>query len=556
MADQQPPKLEPPKSGSASEFATALGKAELTLALVLTILAAGCHFIFFRHGGGLWRDEVNTINMVTMPTLADIWNKLQFDSFPLAWMLILRAWAAVVGPGNDTALRLLGLLVGLGLLGAVWFATRRFTKSTVPLLALVLVGLNPAIVRWGDSLRAYGFGCLTILLAAGLLWRVVQSATLLRVVLAGLAAILAVQTTYQNPFLLFAIATAAMVVAARRRQWRRVVLVGAIGLAAALTLLPYSMVISRAAQFNMVIHLAAPKFSLYGQQFARLLGAGDKFMVAVWAVLMAVAVAAAALAQVPRFSRNLTAQQRDLALFAGLTMVLAVIAYVAFVLILKYPTNAWYYLMLTVLLAVAIEAAIGVFLVTPRLRIVRLVLATGLAAACLVSGWPGFHTRQTNIDLIAAEIQGQADQDDLIVVKIWEEGITFGRYYHGPTPWMTIPDLREHKLHKYDQFMDYMTRRDVVRPNVAAVEKTLRAGHKVWIVGGLRTFAPDSPPPLDPLPTQPNMPWHLYPYDTAWPDQVDYFLFRHVLNRRVQKFGDRVNVFEKPMLEVATGWRD
>ena len=527
------------------------------MAVALTVLAVAGHVAVFRHAGALWRDEASTVFLANLPTFGDVLNHLQFDSFPIVWTLLTRTWTAVAGPANDTALRLLGLLVGLGLLGAIWLTVRKFLQLPSPLLALVLVGLNPLIVLWGDSMRAWGLGSLAIVLVAGLLWRVIQAPTLGRVALAALAAILAVQTLYHNAFLLFALAAAAMIVAARRRRWRRAGLVAAIGLAAALSLAPYYLPITRAGQWNMLLGITQG-FAHYWSEYGQLLGSGGSFMVTDWVALAVAAVVAAALAQSPRFSPHLSAQRRDLALFAGLALVISLAAYVVFLHVLHYRTNPWYFIVLTVLVAVALEVALGVFAAAPALRTARLVLAAALAAAALIFGWHELLTRQTNIDLIAAELQRQADKNDLILVSSWTSGVTFNRYYHGPTPWMTIPPLEDHQLHRYDLIKELMLRSDATRPNLEALARTLRSGHKVWLVGVLPVFRPGEVPAWPGPPPLPGTGWYAPPYEAFWPAQVGYFLQSHVDLRkaRLQTFGEQVSAFENPVLEVVEGWHD
>ena len=65
---------------------------------------------------------------------------------------------------SDPALRLMGFIVGLLLLGAVWLNGWFFHRST-PLVALRLLAVNASVVRWGDSLRAYGLARLLMLMA-------------------------------------------------------------------------------------------------------------------------------------------------------------------------------------------------------------------------------------------------------------------------------------------------------------------------------------------------------------------------------------------------------
>ena len=70
-----------PKFGIETSAAL-IGTAFSALLLVLTAMSAG----------PLWRDETNTFNLAHMPSLRDMWHNLQFESFPLLWLLLARPW--------------------------------------------------------------------------------------------------------------------------------------------------------------------------------------------------------------------------------------------------------------------------------------------------------------------------------------------------------------------------------------------------------------------------------------------------------------------------------
>ena len=72
--------------------------------------------------------------------------------------------------------------------------------------------------------------------------------------------------------------------------------------------------------------------------------------------------------------------------------------------------------------------------------------------------------RQTNIDLIAAQLREQAGPNDLILVYPWYCGITFNRYYHGAAPWTTLPALSDPRIHRYDLLKEKLAAR---RPDQA-----------------------------------------------------------------------------------------
>src|SRR5262249_9181467 len=149
----------------------------------------------------------------------------------------LRAWSCL-GLHSDFSFRILGLLIGLTILPVLWWNARQLSSST-PILALLLFALSPVTLRWGDSLRAYGLGILFVLLFLGLIWTLIQRQTRFICSLAMLAAVLAVQSLYQNAFVIGSICLGGLVVTLRRRNYRMSGLIVLTGIPAALSLLPY-----------------------------------------------------------------------------------------------------------------------------------------------------------------------------------------------------------------------------------------------------------------------------------------------------------------------------
>ena len=56
-------------------------RAALVCALALTLASALLHFLYLRHAGPLWRDEVNSVNVATLPLLGDVVANVYRDSF-------------------------------------------------------------------------------------------------------------------------------------------------------------------------------------------------------------------------------------------------------------------------------------------------------------------------------------------------------------------------------------------------------------------------------------------------------------------------------------------
>src|SRR3954467_15768216 len=131
---------------------------EWSVAGILTLLIVYAHVRILRYAGPLWRDEISTLRVATMPTLSAFWASLIYDPFPALFFSLVRFWNWCGIGSTDHGLRQLGFLIGLGITASIWIAGLSIKKSP-PSWALLLFGLSPVALVWGDSLRAYGFSC-------------------------------------------------------------------------------------------------------------------------------------------------------------------------------------------------------------------------------------------------------------------------------------------------------------------------------------------------------------------------------------------------------------
>src|SRR5207237_9131752 len=136
------------------------------------------------------------ITTATLSTLPEMWSNLGHESCPILFPALLHTWSSLVG-SSDTAFRVFGFVVGLLLLGAVWLNGWLFHRSA-PLVALSLLALNASVVRWDDSLSAYGLASVLMLLALAPGWRFAREPSLKRWLVGGLVAVISVQNLFQN----------------------------------------------------------------------------------------------------------------------------------------------------------------------------------------------------------------------------------------------------------------------------------------------------------------------------------------------------------------------
>lgn len=531
------------------------GVAEWTVAGVLTLAAAAVHNINMRAGGGLWRDEAAGVHLACMPSWSEIWNHLEHESFPLLFTGLLRASNSIGAGSDDALLRALGLLVGLLVLAALWWSSWSFSSGP-PLLSLLLFGFSPTVTRWGDSVRAYGLGVVLILLALAAIWRVLQSRSSRTVALAMVCSVAAVQTLYQNAFILAAICLAGVMVATRRRDLKGAIVVVSIGLAAALSLLPYWDVIARANEWNLTTQVPIDLARIW-VVLHRAVSDRGPLMPWLWAGLVLAAVVSGGRSIAKPTPSSPNDSNRDAICFLLASAFGTIASYYAFLKVLKFPTEVWYYLVGLAMVAVVIDAILGRTLRRGWMRVLRLTLV----ALALVWLFPevanSVRVRMTNLDLVAQRLNEVVVEQDLIVVHPWFCAASLSRYYDGKAELTTLPPLADVRLQRLDLFKEQMKLEDPIQPVLEKMETTLRSGHTVWLVGYFFFPNPPRPPPELPRAGEGPEGWRAAPYMEAYGMEAAYFLQYHggTVARVEVDPGLPVNPFENLPLRSIKEWR-
>jgi hypothetical protein len=245
----------------------------------------------------------------------------------------------------------------------------------------------------------------------------------------------------------------------------------------------------------------------------------------------------------------------DLPLFAGVTLLAAFTGFAGFLWFAALITEPWYFLPLLALAAVSFE--LGLPLASRHLR----AAVFGFAAMTIVLAIPAaqrdLNWRFTNVDLIAQRLSAEAGPDDFIIVSPWFCGVTFDRYYKGPSSWNTLPPLKYHSIHRFDLVREQMETRGAIEPVLNQMTATLQAGHRVWVVGVVKIPKAGAPMPADLPPVPPNYAGSDLRYTENWASQVTQFL-----SNRSRQFSQdyyttnqNVNSAENLKLCVAEGWQ-
>jgi hypothetical protein len=520
------------------------------VALCSTLLIVYLHVVFGMHAGALWRDEVNSLEIATMHGLSEMWSNLCFDSFPALFFLVLRVVAGVPSTASDAALRVFGVSIGLLILGMIWL-NARWLRLGFPLLSLALIGLNPMVIRYGDSIRAYGLGIALMLLVLGAMWRLVESFTPGRALFAAVSAVLSVQCLYYNSILLLAICLGAAAVTMRRRQIKETLTVFAIGGISAATLLPYVPTIRRVHLWNFIWKAPFTPEELW-RTF------GSRLEIAIWIILFVFALIAGIWTMKrSKFAGDADSVKTERILFGLVALGIGTAGYAGFIRVLGYLTQPWYYIAFAAFAATCIDMVFASIWTGKRSLLARAIVTLAIVGISAYPAWRALHFRQTNVDVVAAQLEAQAAPDDLILINTWNYGISFRHYYHGRAKYETIPPIEDLRAHRVDLLKTQMMAPAPMAPVLKRMAETLRSGHTIWLIGSLNFVPPGKEPQVIPPGYDGSNGWVGGNFYAAWAEQAGFVVQNHALHfERVRvPLAQPVMRYENLPLSAIRGWR-
>ena len=520
--------------------------------IVAVLLSATVLFVFFvraTHAGALWRDECDSVALARLPSFADVLHNLKFTSFPILFPTTIRIFTNLFGT-SDASLRCFGFLVGLALLAVAWFNARK-ANGDVPLILPALLGLNITFLTVGTGIRGYGLGGVFVALAFGLTAMFVARPTALRLIAMFVSYLASMQCLYFDAALVPALLLAAFAICVFRRQFKWALMLCIVAAVCAISYLPQFQTYREIKSWTILLRYSTSPGSIW-HEFQIACGEPVPLMADVWLTIACMSI----LGAVAVLSRRTWRSDTGPVLFGLLTIAIAATTYFTFLGITHTAPQTRYHLAFLCLLAAVAELIIATLCRFQFVRIARLILVVALGFALPVILWPRITQRETTVDLLAKGLQRYAGPDDLIIVNPWFLGPSFSWYYHGQTRWMTIPELSEKRIHRYDLIKTKMEERDPIADIRSAISKTLQSGNRVWLVGGAQPTEKKGPLSLSPAP-DPVFGWSNQAYTYSWSVQAGAFLQQHVMEGEVVISPQKnISIDENIPLLIARGWRD
>ncbi|MBX6750770.1 MAG: glycosyltransferase family 39 protein [Micromonosporaceae bacterium] len=209
-------------------------------------------------GPVLWQDELVTLDVARRSVDQILGLVPQVDAVHATYYLFMHFWVQVFGE-SAFALRLPSALAMGGAAGCVALIGRRLYRPATGVVSGLVFALTPAVTRFGQEARSYGFVVLAAALATLLLLRAVERPSVLR--WAGYAASVAACVVFNavSGAIVVGHLVGLVVLLWRRWAWRPVVgFVAAVGLAGAAA---YPVVRLAMKQALRQVHWV-PRFSL------------------------------------------------------------------------------------------------------------------------------------------------------------------------------------------------------------------------------------------------------------------------------------------------------
>jgi hypothetical protein len=466
------------------------GRTGLLAAAFLTAIIAGLHVWLLFHAGAFCGDEVNVLNLADTHSLS----LMARDSFPVLLPVLEGFWKATGLGRTDFTLRLLGAAVGLGLAGALWlpaWAARR----RPPLWGLILFGLNATALYWTDYLRAYGLGSLLILLTVAAMCFLLEHPSWRRAAILTVAAVLSVQTLFQNAVFFAAIGFGGWVICWRRRDQACAIKILAAAIAAAASLLPYLAPLLRWQQTTTI----RPGFSLTAvlDNLNTMLAFPVPQYVWLW-WLLALAVIAWGATVLFRSQPAPSTAQPDAVMtlaearaFAATILAASTAGYFVFLRLAGLITSPWYFVPLMAIGAACFDLAVPLAMLPRIVRTVAVAILIATAGLSVPFAVRDLNCRFSNMDLVVNRLEKELSPQDYVLVAPWYLGISFSHYYHGPAAWDSLPPVSDHSTYRFDLVpVSPADLARVTRPALDHAANTLQAGHRVWVVGWMTVPAP------------------------------------------------------------------
>jgi hypothetical protein len=232
-----------------------------------------------------------------------------------------------------------------------------------------------------------------------------------------------------------------------------------IGVVAAASLLIYVPMMRQRAAWTSVEALGIDVRWIANRAFAALATSGA---IAAWLVIATMVIAVVLALKDPRHR------------FAMVVLFVSIAGTLAFLMVLKYAPEPWYFVLLIAVVALCAD----VLLAGTALRVIVALL---ISTCALPFATNYVAQRATNVADVAAAVTALRKTGDVVIVYPWYCGASFAPL--SKAPWTTLPPIADHSVQRYDLLFPQLGHAEAATPVLDAATRALQSGHVVWLAG-------------------------------------------------------------------------
>jgi hypothetical protein len=441
-----------------------------SVAAVCVLWALVLHGRFFFSAGALWRDEANSVVQAGSSSWKALWGSLRYDSFPALYPALLRPIVPDNLPSGERSLRVFGVAIGVAT-GFSVLAAGKVLRSGLPVVAFALLAIDPIFISEGDSVRPYGIGLLCLMWSFCAYGRLLRHYSTVWLIVASAASVLTVQASYTGAMFVAILSLTSAGLAFRRSGSRMLWKMLLPGLLAAASLLPYAETLRQVPPWASILHYQTD-WGEYVQGYVR-----THSIASLLAWLLVALFGAGSFTRLVWPRRSTPGSPDILLAFGSLVGAGAIAAQIVFVQIVGVPPFPRYFLPGLLLAAFALDLWLGEL--KPS---VRGVVALTVMLLTALPAWTWLRLRHSNADRVGEILANNAGPSDLVIISPWFLHPSFQIYYRGRSPWVTVPDLPQQPLTRYDLVRDAMTDPEREERLNHRMQQSLAGGGTLWLV--------------------------------------------------------------------------
>jgi 4-amino-4-deoxy-L-arabinose transferase-like glycosyltransferase len=438
---------------------------------------------------GLWRDEVQALNIASLPTLADVTRFLYFhESHPPLFYYLEHLIGWLTGdPASGMAA--LVLLASIVLIPAVWWLASRSQVRGAGAVAAALVAMSVPLAFFGVQLRPYALLSLAMVVSAAAMLQDRENPSRRWRLLWALTALVLIYLHHAGAVFVIGQVAAALLLTVTRpgwsvqvRAWWPYILAVAVGSLPDLVLLAHQSVAS-AYPAPHPVEVLRPARDLWALliSFPGELGLGA--LGALICVVPALRASGPGLAE---------AAARECGRYVALLFVTTLALFT----LASFRSNLLVaYLVLAVAplgLAASGIAIASAFASRQRWRAAFLAETAIVCVALSTVAFVG--NVKTDNDLVARYMMAEAQQDDLVILVPGALGPSFNRVFAGAQSQIDYPLVGRVARYEFDGNFARVASREALQVVLDSVRATCRQGRRLWFVTPLNWSIAGMPP--------------------------------------------------------------